>query len=454
MKRCYLKKTLLPLLLIIFIITLSDHPSINSTTFICGDMDNSNTPFNISDITYFVNWLFLNGAPPLPLETADCDGDGSLTISDLTCFIDYLFRNGSAPACPVYIHDDIIGSCLGNTWVADSGNTAPSLATSSGCLTSMPMDTFEYMYAEFIGNNLHIYHNNAFYNCCLEYQVAFELIPQSDGLHIIATEQDFGPPCDCLCFFNLESVVNDLDISQESTFYITLIGLEGNIVGVDTVKMGPYGYMYCEVENNNINIYHNNALLNCCPDFFMDYEINGNQITAIERDTLYACHCLCNYNLKSTLFYMPPGGYIVTLIGGSFTPYDGKVIGVDTVTIGVIGGPCSYNEFSGTAIITSVSPAPPESYSCNNGVVVEYDFIPDDPNAPNNYSFPNWSDSSRNLKVGGGLNPSASWALSQGLTVGSLHPCKRMEIYEGTCTPVIFELLDVDYISYVDDCFD
>ncbi len=456
MKRYYFQKTILPLLLIIFIITLSNQPLVNGTNFICGDMDNSNSPLNISDITYFISWLFANGPAPFPLESADCDGNGSLTISDLTCFIDYLFNGGNIPICPIHLHEEQTGNCLGNLTIPPTDKQTQAESYSSGCLDNFNPNDDNYMYAEFIGGDLHIYNINAYYNCCMEYHVEFTIEQDADGIHILAEEFNIGDYCYCMCYFNLEAVVYNLNPQEITNYFVTLIGIEDDTVsvdtvGVDTVTMGPYGYMHCETNLNSLYIFHDNAYLNCCPAYIVDYQIDGNEILAIERDTLYGCDCLCYFNLESVYHYLPTGIYIVTLMGGEGTPHNGQIVGVDTVEISVIGGPCSYNEFPGRAVITSVTPAP--DGGCIDAVYVEFNFIPDDPNALELYVFPNWPDTGQFLTVGDGKHPNATWAELQGLTVGSIHPAIRMEISDGTCTPVIFKFLDVDYSSYAEYCY-
>jgi hypothetical protein len=57
---------------------------------ITGDM-NDDGAVNIVDLTYFVDYLFRGGPPPLIMETADLNRDGNVNIADLTQIVDYLF---------------------------------------------------------------------------------------------------------------------------------------------------------------------------------------------------------------------------------------------------------------------------------------------------------------------------------------------------------------------------
>ena len=63
-----------------------------------GDVDFSSV-VNVSDLTYFVNYLFKDGQVPCPAASGDCNGDHSTNIADLTYLVDYLFKDGPAPMC-------------------------------------------------------------------------------------------------------------------------------------------------------------------------------------------------------------------------------------------------------------------------------------------------------------------------------------------------------------------
>lgn len=66
----------------------------------CGDV-NSDGSIDISDVVFFVDYMFNNGPPPPNPVTADLDGHWGITISDLNYFIDYTTNQppGPAPVC-------------------------------------------------------------------------------------------------------------------------------------------------------------------------------------------------------------------------------------------------------------------------------------------------------------------------------------------------------------------
>ena len=52
---------------------------------------------NISDLTYYVDYLFSGGPTPPSEGEADVDGNRELNISDLTYSVAYMFGGGPDP---------------------------------------------------------------------------------------------------------------------------------------------------------------------------------------------------------------------------------------------------------------------------------------------------------------------------------------------------------------------
>lgn len=64
-----------------------------------GDVDYSNDGvIDIADISRLISFLYLDGAPPVTIQSADCDADFGMDIADLSVLIAYLFLDG--PALP------------------------------------------------------------------------------------------------------------------------------------------------------------------------------------------------------------------------------------------------------------------------------------------------------------------------------------------------------------------
>ena len=70
----------------------------DSCDWICSDANGDGT-INIFDITFLISYLYLNGPPPDPLESADINYDRTINIFDITNLISYLYLNGSDPYC-------------------------------------------------------------------------------------------------------------------------------------------------------------------------------------------------------------------------------------------------------------------------------------------------------------------------------------------------------------------
>jgi len=62
----------------------------------CGDV-NDDGDFDISDLVFMLNWLYLGGPAPPDPSAADMDNCPGVDICDVDYFLTYIFRGGSAP---------------------------------------------------------------------------------------------------------------------------------------------------------------------------------------------------------------------------------------------------------------------------------------------------------------------------------------------------------------------
>jgi hypothetical protein len=60
---------------------------------------NGDTVINIADVVQLINYLFIDGPAPDPLEVGDVNCDGVVNIADVVYLINYLFINGPPPNC-------------------------------------------------------------------------------------------------------------------------------------------------------------------------------------------------------------------------------------------------------------------------------------------------------------------------------------------------------------------
>jgi hypothetical protein len=65
---------------------------------LCGDA-NRDGVINVVDVVYLINYVYINGPAPDPLEIGDVDSDGVVDITDAVYLIKYLFLGGPPPGC-------------------------------------------------------------------------------------------------------------------------------------------------------------------------------------------------------------------------------------------------------------------------------------------------------------------------------------------------------------------
>jgi len=71
--------------------------------FICGDVNNNMIGPDISDITFLIAYLYLNGEEPYDMRKADVNGSGGTPdISDITALIQFLYLDGPPLQCLEY----------------------------------------------------------------------------------------------------------------------------------------------------------------------------------------------------------------------------------------------------------------------------------------------------------------------------------------------------------------
>ena len=322
-----MKRTLfiMPLLALCMFLTA---PGLSAQN-LCGDINWDNS-CNVSDVIAMVDYLF-RGNPDQPyFRPADVDGVEGVTVSDLTYIVDFLFRTGSPPACNWLPVTDVGDGCLNQP--SPKQNFEPVSALSSGCLTQVTADSSESMLVELIGNELHVYHLNAYYQCCLGYQADFKI----EGYDIVVQESDTADPCYCMCYFTLEAVMPGLYDLPAGYYTVTLIDVTGDTVGTDTLSINIVEHMAVAAVGNDLRINHRNTWANCCPDFVTDVTIEGYEIVVSEWDMFAGCDCYCPYNLVTEIPDLQPGAYTVTLMGvcDPWNPCDT----VDTRTIVVDSG--------------------------------------------------------------------------------------------------------------------
>jgi predicted outer membrane repeat protein len=67
-----------------------------SAIFLCGDAD-GNQEIDIDDAVYLLDYVFGNGAAPVPPEAGDADCSGAIDIDDIVYLVNYIFSGGNVP---------------------------------------------------------------------------------------------------------------------------------------------------------------------------------------------------------------------------------------------------------------------------------------------------------------------------------------------------------------------
>jgi agmatine deiminase len=76
----------------------ADTQMVSLYVYVCGDA-NGDGVIDVADVMYLVNYLFLGGWSPQPVEAGDANCDGVIDVADVMYLINYLFLGGSPPGC-------------------------------------------------------------------------------------------------------------------------------------------------------------------------------------------------------------------------------------------------------------------------------------------------------------------------------------------------------------------
>ena len=69
-------------------------------TFVQRGDANADGNINSADVAHLINYLFVGGPKPIPLEAGDPNCDGNINSADVSYLINYLFVAGPVPCDP------------------------------------------------------------------------------------------------------------------------------------------------------------------------------------------------------------------------------------------------------------------------------------------------------------------------------------------------------------------
>lgn len=283
-----------------------------------GDANNDGFA-NITDAVYIIQYIFASGPAPINQSYADVTGDCIVNISDASTLVGFIFAGNPLTLSHGCTHQQFNPGC--SQFQSDKSDGAHSQATGYELGT---------MYAEVLGNDLYIHHLDAEYQCCLGYLVEFEI---GNGNFITATEADTGDQCDCICQFDLTSVLYDL---EDGEYVVTLIGIYGDPIGVDTVVVnaafGLTGYNNSDCLENvatfdppgieylyysgELTLAHHDAYYNCASMFLVQFEQASDTLRFYELNIEENCaYCMCYFEITASAVGIDPGDYVAEIWG-------------------------------------------------------------------------------------------------------------------------------------------
>jgi hypothetical protein len=162
-------------------------------SYIRGDVNESGF-VDIDDVTHMVAFIFTGGSAPDPLASGNVNCIDQIDIDDIVYLIHFIFAGGPEP-CPAWNPSGELLSTTGCK-MFDSGQRDDSLAF---------QDCIEYDYDG--AGYLALRHISAGFNCC----PAIAVDIQVEGSMIIIEDIELADSCDCLCLFDLDYEIQDLE---------------------------------------------------------------------------------------------------------------------------------------------------------------------------------------------------------------------------------------------------
>lgn len=74
-------------------------PEEGEILFLRGDVD-GNSSYNLVDVLFVLNYLFLNGTRPVCLDAADFEDTGRVNLTSVLALVNYIFQGGPPPPLP------------------------------------------------------------------------------------------------------------------------------------------------------------------------------------------------------------------------------------------------------------------------------------------------------------------------------------------------------------------
>ncbi len=155
-------------------------------------------------------------------------------------------------------------------------------STQSGCIGGSGESTGGDMKGDTVifsahGDTIVVLHKDAFYNCCA--QIAVDVIETENGFDLF--ESDTGESCNCLCYFDITTMICDL---SHGTYFLRVFDIYGSVIDSGVVDI-PAKYPRFESFQGECKTGYYKAAVEASPDTLED-----SVLAWFNADTIWVVH--------------------------------------------------------------------------------------------------------------------------------------------------------------------
>ena len=160
----------------------------------------------------------------------------------------------------------------------------------------------------FSGGAVWVMHKNAFENCCSG--IVSEAVQTPQGFDVFEHDTSTNP-CYCMCYFDIVTTIHDV---SPGVYLIRVFDSAGNFVDEDVVVVPDEGdTVIFNAHGDTIFVTHQDAFYNCCFEIRVNVAETADGFDLTEYYTGEACHCMCDFDITTTISGVSEGEYVVRL---------------------------------------------------------------------------------------------------------------------------------------------